>query len=529
MFRRRVTPIIIAVVALLGGLLGTFRSIQEEPLRGGGDPPPMVVALGDSLTKGAGASGPDTSYPAVASSMLGGVDVVNLGVGDQTSTQIAARMGVLPIEVTLGARSETGWNITTLDPDILYVTGAHSGSYRGTFEGQPATLRVGSNALILDIAEEPKAASGQFVPDAKAQYEGTPVWIWAGRNNILEPDRVLADISAMVDAIGTTPYMVISILPAATDDQQRLDNIARINAGLSERFGKRFIDIHAYLLTMGSGSAADTADVARGMVPTSLRSDAIHLNDAGYSIVASSLAQCWMGGCPFETPLEPPAMSAPEMAAVSQSFFEDRFERDDTSQGSLGPDYILSGPYAGSFPLPPSEEGQLKSGLFLADAGSVVYATRVLPSTATEISAEVSWVDNPDYTASLPATGVATAALLVSPDNAIVSTIPVHVVVSPSMAEFQKRTIEGGFKTLGAIPLSELQIRTDGQSHHVFASVDDTGRWQLRVDATSIEGIDPELPGLMGPYATWEIFQLGSNHQGLVRFHSFQARSKGLE
>ncbi len=44
----------------------------------------------------------------------------------------------------------------------------------------------------------------------------------------------------------------------------------------------------AALMAANDGSPTDLADVAARHVPSSLRSDSIHLNDAGYAVVAAA-------------------------------------------------------------------------------------------------------------------------------------------------------------------------------------------------------------------------------------------------
>ncbi|WP_417247857.1 hypothetical protein [Celeribacter sp.] len=77
-----------------------------------------VAAWGDSLTAGAGASAPPANYPAMAAaSHTPPRDVANLGVGGQSSTQVAARQGGVPITVTvedneIPARFGAEWDFT---------------------------------------------------------------------------------------------------------------------------------------------------------------------------------------------------------------------------------------------------------------------------------------------------------------------------------------------------------------------------------------------------------------------------------
>jgi len=59
-----------------------------------------IVAWGDSLTSGFGASSRGTAYPADLASLLGR-RVVNEGVSGQSSSQIAARQGGVPALLTL--------------------------------------------------------------------------------------------------------------------------------------------------------------------------------------------------------------------------------------------------------------------------------------------------------------------------------------------------------------------------------------------------------------------------------------------
>jgi lysophospholipase L1-like esterase len=60
-------------------------------------------------------------------------------------------------------------------------------------------------------------------------------------------------------------------------------------------WGNRFCNVRAYLMTQGDGSANDLADIADGLVPRSLRSDTIHLNDKGYQLKAAYIHQHIIG------------------------------------------------------------------------------------------------------------------------------------------------------------------------------------------------------------------------------------------
>lgn len=135
--------------------------------------------------------------------------------------------------------------------------------------------------------------------------------IWAGRNNFTAPATVKADIAAMVAALAaagnTDRYVVLSILngnysPSTTvtgdplngptagaewSGQANYLTLATLNSDLATTYGARFIDVRAFLVSRSfAGVAQDALDRSRDVPPSTLRSDQIHLNNAGYSAVA---------------------------------------------------------------------------------------------------------------------------------------------------------------------------------------------------------------------------------------------------
>ncbi len=402
-----------------------------------------VVAWGDSLTAGAGATAPARRYPAVAAGLYTPArTVVNQGIGGQTSTQIAARQGAVPILVSLAgpipmrlsrtwdfAQGLSGWQsraaasppavirtegphliiealgtpqtgaqvwlgetlskgtVCTLEFDIdmggsgwievgvvnapteshptgdwaastgfsaggrksltftvgtgvaqtanslllmphtrvgtyrisnvslvtrsqvavtaksvnvLTNSGAFSGSIQGSIGGIAGVMttdtsggwtftRTDAGPMMEVGAEAP------FVPAQAAALRSHTAWIWAGRNNFTDPARVKADIAAMTGFLGHERFLVGAILPGANDMGSGLQTIRTLNADLAAAYGARFVDLVAALQAAGNGSDGDNIDIAAGHIPRSLRSDAIHLNDAGYAVVATAMAAANQG------------------------------------------------------------------------------------------------------------------------------------------------------------------------------------------------------------------------------------------
>ncbi|MEI6355545.1 MAG: GDSL-type esterase/lipase family protein [Verrucomicrobiota bacterium] len=122
---------------------------------------------------------------------------------------------------------------------------------------------------------------------------GEHVVIWAGRNNFLEHEGVQSDIASMVSHLTTTDYLVLGLINSHDEHigNPYYDAFTAINLDLAATYGHRYIDIHQILLNAHDPlSPIDVSDVGFGIAPASLRSDALHLNTAGYGLVAHTVA-----------------------------------------------------------------------------------------------------------------------------------------------------------------------------------------------------------------------------------------------
>ncbi|WP_018897064.1 hypothetical protein [Rhizobium sp. 2MFCol3.1] len=113
-------------------------------------------------------------------------------------------------------------------------------------------------------------------------------WLWAGRNSAVTPETVLSDIEAMTAHVPGGRYLIGSILPSASDTPETRQTIAALNANLAALYTTRFVNLHGALAAAANQTTEDQQDIAAGLVPRSLRSDALHLNDQGYAIAAAA-------------------------------------------------------------------------------------------------------------------------------------------------------------------------------------------------------------------------------------------------
>ncbi|AVQ03075.1 hypothetical protein B7G68_15185 [Caulobacter segnis] len=89
------------------------------------------------------------------------------------------------------------------------------------------------------------------------------------------------------------PRYLISPVINKTDEipgTAMYDRIMAINAQLQSTYGDKFSDYRTWMIQHGLAQAGitpttqDLTDIANDTIPTSLRADSTHLNDAGYDM-----------------------------------------------------------------------------------------------------------------------------------------------------------------------------------------------------------------------------------------------------
>lgn len=119
-----------------------------------------------------------------------------------------------------------------------------------------------------------------------------PTIIWAGRNNYSDATTVKADIASMVAALGHANYLVLSVLNGEDADEYiggaDYATITQLNADLAATYGAHFVDVRSHLVSLyDPNDAQDVIDHNHDIPPASLRSDTLHMNNAGYAVVAA--------------------------------------------------------------------------------------------------------------------------------------------------------------------------------------------------------------------------------------------------
>lgn len=122
--------------------------------------------------------------------------------------------------------------------------------------------------------------------------------IWVGRNDaVSRMTTVPGNIAAIISTGRTGKYLVLGVTnnSAEPSGSTGYNDIVALNRHLEGLYGERYIDIRAYLVEHGLSdagiepTATDMANLAADIIPASLRSDATHLNAAGYTVVGNQI------------------------------------------------------------------------------------------------------------------------------------------------------------------------------------------------------------------------------------------------
>lgn len=259
-----------------------------------------LICWGDSLTAGAGGSG--VTYPAVCASEFDGISVLNCGVGGENCETIAARQGGNNVVIPAGAINGTYQTLTdimgnTISP-LLQAGGSNSGNAL-IINGETCTLTYSSGTgYTISGYTGGSTTIPTIARFAGSDFKGDIVTIWIGTNGGNFPgdstnvDMRIHWINSMIKHIGHDRYVVLGL----SVGEETSDFYIGEENKMKQAFGNKYLPTRKYLIESGltinglTPTAQDTTDIADGKVPTSLKSDSVHLNGYGYTAVGKLLA-----------------------------------------------------------------------------------------------------------------------------------------------------------------------------------------------------------------------------------------------
>ncbi|WP_368508519.1 hypothetical protein [Bradyrhizobium lupini] len=256
---------------------------------------PCIYALGDSLT---------AAYAPELATRLPEIEVINAGLGGQSSRSIAARAGAIPVTVVMDVRTPSldGLTIKSVQPEILAFSGLNA-AVEGKLSGVPGRL---SWNRATGYRFQPRTATPRGTAAENSKFEADPsafadctLVLWAGRNGFQRVDDVLSDIAAIVLHWRTQRFYILSI-PNAADEPRGSASYAQIqaiNEALHSKYNDNYLDIRRALIDRGNTLECQPTCTSNAddIIPVALRSDRIHLNLHGNRFVAETIRDLILG------------------------------------------------------------------------------------------------------------------------------------------------------------------------------------------------------------------------------------------
>ena len=255
-----------------------------------------IVCWGDSLTQG--------GYPEILQkSCNNNVYVTNMGIGGENSSSIAARQGGISLQVdAFVIPSDTSLveiNLKSKDGNMIelakrtYTNGLNP-CYINNIMGK---ITYSEGKYYFSRYSEGKEIqiedNTQVITDGMKNYKDDLMVIWAGTNdtpNTTTIQNVINNIDAMIEYSNNPDYIIIGLT-----SKNYMPEVVEVNEILANKYGEHFLDIRTYILEHGLSDAEitpteqDETDLQNGEIPTSLRSDNVHLNEYGYTIVGTQV------------------------------------------------------------------------------------------------------------------------------------------------------------------------------------------------------------------------------------------------
>lgn len=260
---------------------------------------PRIICWGDSLTE---TIDQKTAYPDVLRTITG-CEVINYGVNSENTAMIAMREGAIPVYtkatviprtcdmIPVFLETETGHSIFFLDYGDGGVNPCSIGDVEGTLtqiNGSYYFARLEEGDIVS--IDDDTLFSTFAMKDSRSD---DVLVIFTGTNDFPDSTTIydIIDLQRqMIKAAKCEKYIVIGLTY-----REGIDEINNVNDILANEYEEHFLDIRSYILNYGLEDAGiemtgqDRVNLAKGEIPSSLRSDYVHGNKYFYELLAKQL------------------------------------------------------------------------------------------------------------------------------------------------------------------------------------------------------------------------------------------------
>ena len=252
---------------------------------------------GDSLTAGAGGSG--TSYPNVCASELGITSFKNCGVGGENANTIACRQGGDSLILKPGNVNE--YSLSELTD--IYGTqcnplrqGSGSNSVNPIYiNGVKCTLSISQTSTTDPNAKYTITGYNEpLLAETSVKFAGCDIKskitiIFVGQNGPGLAER-LSIIDSMISKINDK-YIVMGLSSGSTTSRSDEESQMLSKYGVHYFNTRNMLSKYGMSMMNLTPTTSDVNEMSKGEVPSSLRSDSVHLNANGYTALGKMLAQ----------------------------------------------------------------------------------------------------------------------------------------------------------------------------------------------------------------------------------------------
>lgn len=245
-----------------------------------------LIAYGDSLTQGAGATTEANKYIFQCKTALGAKSAIPFGYGGSGSKAIAFTTGAISGYVPPSTRAFS-LKYADLTSNISIALNQLNGK---------TVIIDGTEVVISQTGETAYSLPETYVPAdyykpvvvKNSRYTADIYVIWVGTNDNAYKWDI---IDAMIAKLPHEQYVVMGMTRLGTDTTVENELKAYEKYG-SHFFNTRVQIINNAFAVLGiTPTAEDTTAMNDGLMPPSLLSDAVHFNDDGYEAIGKLLAE----------------------------------------------------------------------------------------------------------------------------------------------------------------------------------------------------------------------------------------------
>ena len=266
----------------------------------------QIVCFGDSLTQGAGGNG--ISYPSVLKGLVGNnYNVINQGSGGENTIAILSRQGSVATyvnNITIPAKKTT---VKLCQPNEYLDSNLGIKSLL-TIAGDMTGINPCYINSVIGILSKANDGNGVYYTftrfkDGKEividrptriffystnRYNNSILCLFIGQNGGYSTEEELVEqIRNAIRHNCTDKYIILGLTTGSNTERASLEKT------MQNAFGLHYLNTRKYLYMYGLSDAnikpttQDENDIKNGIVPNSLRSDSVHLNDKGYTVLGN--------------------------------------------------------------------------------------------------------------------------------------------------------------------------------------------------------------------------------------------------